>query len=123
VISSVCENNRPFESARTVSRPDMRMLNVARGHPQPVAHHENYFRESPAPDTWSTKEAGFPIISRGVMIIDEEPMPCYDPVISPEGDVTSCMRRTTSGASSVRDWYTMVARLITTLGMCERHWR
>jgi hypothetical protein len=30
VSSSVCENNRPFESARTVPRPDMRMPNAAR---------------------------------------------------------------------------------------------
>jgi hypothetical protein len=53
-----------------------------------VAHHENYFRESPAPDTCpTTKEAGFAIIPWDVLIIDEEPMPCYAPVISPEGDV------------------------------------
>jgi hypothetical protein len=30
VSSSICENNRPFESARTVGRPDMRMVNAAR---------------------------------------------------------------------------------------------
>jgi hypothetical protein len=49
VSSSVCENNRPFESARTVSRPDMRMRNAARAHPHPVVPHENYFRE---PGVW-----------------------------------------------------------------------
>jgi hypothetical protein len=88
VRSSVCENNRPFESARTVARPDIRMLNAARAPPQPVAHHENYFRESPAPATCpTTMEAGFAIIAWDVLIIGEELMPCYAPVISPEGDV------------------------------------
>jgi hypothetical protein len=78
VSSSVCENDRPAESARTVARPDIRMLNAAAAHPQPVAHHENYFRESPAPDTCpTTMEAGFAIVAWDVLIIDEEPMPCH----------------------------------------------
>jgi hypothetical protein len=77
VSSSVCDNNRPFDSARTVTRPDIRMRNAAHTPPQPVAHHENYFRESPAPDTCpTTMEAGFARMVWDVLIIDEEPMPC-----------------------------------------------
>jgi hypothetical protein len=64
------------------------MLNAARADPQPVADHENYFRESPVPDTCpTTMEAGSAIIAWDVLIIEEAPMPCYAPVISPEGDV------------------------------------
>jgi hypothetical protein len=32
-------------------------------------------------------EAGFAIGAWDVLVIDEEPMPCYAPVMSPEGDV------------------------------------
>jgi hypothetical protein len=32
-------------------------------------------------------EAGFAIIAWEVLVIDEEPMPWYAPVISPEGDI------------------------------------
>jgi hypothetical protein len=70
VRSSVCENNRRFESALTVTRPDMRMLNAARGHPQPVAHHENYCRESPAPDTCPRR---WRLFGRFIRLFDANP--------------------------------------------------
>jgi hypothetical protein len=64
------------------------MVNAARAHPQPVAHHKNYFRESPAPDTCPTMmEAHFAIVMWDFLIINEEPMSCYVAVIWLESDV------------------------------------
>jgi hypothetical protein len=87
VSSSVCENNRPFESARTVTRPDMRMRNAAPSSSACRPSRKLFPRVPRAGNLPHDNGGWFRDIAWDVLIIDEEPMPWYAPVISPEGNV------------------------------------
>jgi hypothetical protein len=61
-----------------------------------------------------TMEAGFAILAWNVLIIDDEPIPCYAPVISPEGDVVQ---------ASNHLWCVLFQRWVHSSGTINHHTR